>query len=136
VAEPKAALEGPRVEVSRVATVSLGNNPDKPATDKQKQIVNEKPKPAVTATSTSAKKEERAAKKEEPKSETEKSQAKVYSIVVVAQIENGHVTEAWVTNHKAGLDAYEATAIRLARQRRFAKDKTGTERIVLTVSDK
>ena len=39
-----------------------------------------------------------------------------------------------MTNHKTGLDAYEATAIRLAQQRRFPKDKTGTERIVLTVS--
>jgi hypothetical protein len=52
----------------------------------------------------------------------------------VAKIENGRVTEASVTNHKTGLDAYEATAIRLAQQRRFPKDKTGTERIVLTVS--
>jgi len=101
---------------------------DKSTTEKHKQVISEKPK------STTPKREERVEKKEETRSDPNKNLADTYSIVVTAKIENGHVTEAAVANHRAGLDAYEATAIRLAQQRRFPKDKTGTERMVLTVS--
>jgi hypothetical protein len=55
-------------------------------------------------------------------------------IAVVMRIEEGRVSEAYVKEHHPGLEAYEATAIRLARQRRYSKDKAGTETIVVKVS--
>ncbi len=54
-------------------------------------------------------------------------------IAVVVHIEEGRVSEAYVDHHP-GLEAYEATAIRLARQRRYSKDKTGTETTVVKVT--
>jgi hypothetical protein len=55
-------------------------------------------------------------------------------IVVVMNIEEGRVSEAYVKDHQPGLEAYEATAIRLARQRRYPKDKMGTETTVVKVT--
>jgi hypothetical protein len=55
-------------------------------------------------------------------------------IVVVMNIEEGRVSEAYVKDHHPGLEAYEATAIRLARQRRYSKDKMGTETTVVKVT--
>ena len=66
----------------------------------------------------------------------EKSRTKNSSqlIVVVMNIEKGRVSEAYVKDHHPGLEAYEATAIRLARQRRYSKEKTGTETTVVKVT--
>jgi hypothetical protein len=55
-------------------------------------------------------------------------------IVVVVQIEGGRVVEAYVKDHHPGLEAYEATAIRLARQRRYSSDKIGTQTTVVKVT--
>jgi hypothetical protein len=55
-------------------------------------------------------------------------------IPVVIRVEDGHVAEAYVSNHKPGMEAYESTAIRLARQRRYPKDQLGTQTIVFRVS--
>jgi hypothetical protein len=55
-------------------------------------------------------------------------------IVVVVQVEGGRVVEAYVKDHHPGLEAYEATAIRLARQRRYSNDKIGTQTTVVKVT--
>ena len=55
-------------------------------------------------------------------------------IVVVVQIEGGRVVEAYVKDHHPGLEAYEATAIRIARQRRYSNDKIGTQTTVVKVT--
>ncbi len=55
-------------------------------------------------------------------------------IVVVVQIEGGRVVEAYVKDHHPGLEAYEATAIRLARQRRYSNDKIGTQTTIVKVT--
>jgi Flp pilus assembly protein TadD len=55
------------------------------------------------------------------------------SITVVMEIENGRVKYASVPNRRPGLAAYEATAIRIARGRRYAAGKTGQESIVVRV---
>jgi len=55
-------------------------------------------------------------------------------IPVVIRVEDGHVAEAYVSNRKPGLEAFESTAIRLARQRRYPKDQLGTQTIVFRVS--
>ena len=55
-------------------------------------------------------------------------------IPVVIRVEDGHVAEAYVGNHEPGMEAFESTAIRLARQRRYPKDQLGTQTIVFRVA--
>ena len=56
------------------------------------------------------------------------------TIEVVVQIEQGHVTEAFVQNPQAGLGAYEATALRIARERRYPRDTNRKQSLFLKVS--
>jgi hypothetical protein len=56
------------------------------------------------------------------------------TITVVVEIEEGRVTEAFIQQPQQGLAAYEATALRLARQRRFPKGTTRRETITLPVT--
>jgi len=56
------------------------------------------------------------------------------SITVLMEIKNGRVIFASVPNHRPGMEAYEASALRLARQRRYAADKNGQESVVVHVS--
>lgn len=55
------------------------------------------------------------------------------SITVVMEIENGRVKYASIPNRRPDLAAYEATALRIARGRRYAADKTGQESIVIRI---
>ena len=55
------------------------------------------------------------------------------SITVVMEIENGRVKYASVPNRRPGFGAYEATAIRIARGRRYAPGKNGQESIVVRI---
>ena len=56
------------------------------------------------------------------------------TIVVFVRVEEGRVAEAWVKESRKGLEAYEATALRLARQRRYATGASRTESVPVTVS--
>ena len=55
------------------------------------------------------------------------------SITVVMEIENGRVKYASIPNRRPGLGAYEATALRIARGRRYDANKTGQESIVIRI---
>jgi uncharacterized protein DUF4388 len=56
------------------------------------------------------------------------------SINVVMQIENGRVLKASIANHKPGMDSYEALALRIARQRRYAATSTGNQTVTISVA--
>jgi len=56
------------------------------------------------------------------------------SIKVVMQIENGRVLKASIANPKPGMDSYEALALRIARQRRYAATMSGGQTITINVS--
>ncbi len=56
------------------------------------------------------------------------------SIAVAVEIKNGRVTNAAVANHRPGMEGYEASALRIARQRRYSGETTGTESLVVKVS--
>jgi Flp pilus assembly protein TadD len=64
----------------------------------------------------------------------EKSNTSARSITVVMEIKNGFVTYASISNPRPGLGAYEASALRMARQRRYPTNQNGQESIVLRVS--
>src|SRR5687768_14021551 len=55
------------------------------------------------------------------------------SVKVVMQIENGRVLKASIANSKPGMESYEALALRIARQRRYASTVNGGETVTITV---
>jgi hypothetical protein len=58
------------------------------------------------------------------------------TVVVVVEIAEGHVTSAYIQNPQVGLGAYESTALRIARERRYPKDTKRKETVVLKVSER
>ena len=58
----------------------------------------------------------------------------VQSVNVVMKIEKGRVLQASIANHKPGMDNYEALALRIARQRRYASKVTGAETVRVNVT--
>lgn len=60
--------------------------------------------------------------------------AKVQSVKVNLRIENGRVAQASIANHTPGMDAYEALALRIARQRRYPPKATGPEAVMIKVT--
>jgi len=57
-------------------------------------------------------------------------------IQVVMQIENGRVLKASIANPKPGREGYEALALRIARQRRYAPTVSGGQTVTIAVSPK
>lgn len=64
----------------------------------------------------------------------ENAETKSQPIRVVMQIENGRVLNASIPNHSAGMDNFEALALRIARQRRYPTDKNGNETVTISVN--
>jgi glucose/arabinose dehydrogenase len=75
-----------------------------------------------------------AAKPKQAPAEAEPTKSSSQTIAVVVEINEGHVTEAYVKTPQHGMAAYEATALRLARQRRFPKGTNRRETINLQVT--
>lgn len=67
-------------------------------------------------------------------SNTDNTNQKQQAIKVVMQIENGRVVNASIANRKPGMDNYEALALRIARQRRFAPTTNGGQTVTISVS--
>jgi Domain of unknown function (DUF4388) len=70
----------------------------------------------------------------EPAGATKDTSQSLQPIRVVMQIENGRVLKASVANHKAGMDSYEALALRIARQRRYPPTVTGGETVTVSIN--
>ncbi|HJT67800.1 MAG TPA: DUF4388 domain-containing protein [Pyrinomonadaceae bacterium] len=68
-----------------------------------------------------------------PDNTADKTDQKPPSIKVVMQIENGRVVNASIANRKPGMDNYEALALRIARQRRFAPSVNGGQTVTISV---
>jgi hypothetical protein len=71
--------------------------------------------------------------RKEEKQTTPEPEPASQPIKVVMQIENGRVLNASIANHKPGMDSYEALALRIARQRRYAATITGGETVTINV---
>jgi Tfp pilus assembly protein PilF len=63
----------------------------------------------------------------------QKNNSDSQTITVVMEIENGRVKYASISNPRPGLSAYEATALRIARGRRFAAGTNGRESITVRI---
>lgn len=92
--------------------------------------------PVVKPRIATERKEEKRSKPEEKAvaAEAEAPKASPESAIkVVMQIENGRVLKASIANHKPGMDSYEALALRIARQRRYAATVSGGETVTIKV---
>ena len=65
---------------------------------------------------------------------TDNTDEKQQAITVTMQIENGRVVNASIANRKPGMDNYEALALRIARQRRFASTVNGDQKVTISVN--
>lgn len=61
----------------------------------------------------------------------QKANPKSLVVTVSMEIKNGRVTYAAVENRRPGMEAYEASALRIARQRRYPYNKNGQESFVV-----
>ena len=75
-----------------------------------------------------------ASDSDNPKKPPETTVEVVQTIPVVVQIEDGRVSQASLSNHRPGMEGYEAAALRIARQRRYSKAGKHTETIVVKVT--
>ena len=92
----------------------------------------ESPKPSLAAAVKPKKQNKQEGK---PAVETVKdAEPSSQSIRVVMQIENGRVLKASIANPRPGMDSYEALALRIARQRRYAATTNGGETITINVN--
>ena len=66
--------------------------------------------------------------------QTSAATAEIHSVKVVLQIEGGRVTQASIANHRSGMEAYEALALRIARQRRYPSKGATQEMVSIRVS--
>jgi hypothetical protein len=113
------------VAASTETTLATRPSPTSPS------VVAEKPEPARQLTP----RNNRRSVNVEPKLEKPiNTEQKLQSIKVVMQIENGRVVNASVANRKPGMDNYEALALRIARQRRFAATVNGGQTVTISVS--
>jgi Flp pilus assembly protein TadD len=55
-------------------------------------------------------------------------------ITVVIEVQNGRITFASVKNHRRGMEAYEASALRLVRERKYPSNKNGQDSVVVRIS--
>jgi uncharacterized protein DUF4388 len=56
------------------------------------------------------------------------------SVKVLLQIEGGRVAKASIANPRSGMEAYEAMALRIARQRRFPSNNASQETVTIKVN--
>ncbi|HEX8709785.1 MAG TPA: DUF4388 domain-containing protein [Pyrinomonadaceae bacterium] len=62
------------------------------------------------------------------------SGAKAETIKVFVRVEKGRVTAGSVEEHRPGMEAYEATALRIARARRYDANASGRETLLITIN--
>ena len=70
-----------------------------------------------------------------PSPEPTAARKEFVEITVELKIQDGRVAEAHVGNRQAGAEAFEATALHIARQRRYAPGTSRTETLVLRVAN-
>jgi hypothetical protein len=56
------------------------------------------------------------------------------TIKVIVQVEKGRVSSAFVGEHRPGMEAYEALALRIARARRYPATASGQDTVLLKIN--
>jgi hypothetical protein len=134
-AAAETAVQPSQVHVAPVAVEPEALKPPvavvKPNRTERKEEKRTKPE---VKSETQAVAEAQPVKEPEPKQEPKPEQPTSQSIKVVMQIENGRVLKASIANPKPGMDSYEALALRIARQRRYAATTNGGQTVTISVN--
>ncbi|HKS09169.1 MAG TPA: DUF4388 domain-containing protein [Pyrinomonadaceae bacterium] len=123
------------VGLSTVIAVTGGFSASPPvvAAEAPRPVVSQNPNPSPSVSSVLPSHPTKS--KPRPKSSnTETTDQKQQPITVVMQIENGRVLKASIANPKPGRESYEALALRIARQRRYAQTLNGGQTVTIAVS--
>jgi hypothetical protein len=51
------------------------------------------------------------------------------------EVEKGRVARSFVVEHRQGMEAYEALALKIARQRRYSESASGQETIAVRINE-
>ena len=121
---PVVAAEAPR------ATVPSNPSPSASSVEPSRPLVSAKPKVRPKTVNT-----DNTENTDQAEQKVETNQ-KEQPISVVMQIENGRVLKAAIANPTPGRESYEALALRIARQRRFAPTVSGGQTVTIAVSPK
>jgi hypothetical protein len=62
--------------------------------------------------------------------------AKAQTVRVRVEVERGRVRQSFVEEHRPGMEAYEAAALRIARQRRYAETVNGQDTVLLKINER
>lgn len=125
------------VGLSTVIAVTGAFNTNSPAVAAAEppKIATPNPSPSVSSVSPVRPLVTSTKPKARPKTgNTDNTDNKTEPIKVTMQIENGRVLKASIANHKPGRESYEALALRIARQRRYAATANGGQTVTITVS--
>ncbi|MFN2455817.1 MAG: DUF4388 domain-containing protein [Pyrinomonadaceae bacterium] len=60
--------------------------------------------------------------------------ANAQTVKVIVQVDKGRVTQAFVEQPRPGLDSVEALALRIARERRYAKSSSGQDAVLVKIN--
>jgi hypothetical protein len=67
-------------------------------------------------------------------SASERAGVSARTVKVVVRVERGRVSEAFVEEHRPGMEAYEALALRIARGRRYSLASSGQETVAVNIN--
>ncbi|HEV7860069.1 MAG TPA: DUF4388 domain-containing protein [Pyrinomonadaceae bacterium] len=62
--------------------------------------------------------------------------AKAQTVKVRLEVEKGRVRQSFIEEHRPGMEAYEALALRIARQRRYPETVNGQDTILLKINER
>ena len=127
-----AVLIGVGLSTVIAVTGGFSANPPVVAAEAPPPITSSNPPPSVLSVQPV-----RTTAKPKPKPKTvttDVTDKKDQPITVNLQIENGRVLKASVANSKPGMESYEALALRIARQRRYAANVNGGQTVTVSVS--
>lgn len=72
--------------------------------------------------------------RESTASRGERESLSTQTVRVIVEVENGHVSQARIEEHKPGLEAYETLAMRIARSRRYAATANGQDTVTVKIN--
>ena len=110
-------------------------DPAKQSTPAQPSIKTKEPLAAPKPESVPAPSPSAVAETPRPSPEPTAARKEFVEIAVELKIQDGRVAEAHVGNRRPGAEAFEATALHIARQRRYPPGTSRTETVVLRVAN-
>ena len=135
-AAPK-SLTDPKIPTTPplVGEFGFSLEPTKQSIPEQPSIKAKEPLPTAKPESIPSPPEPAVAEAPRPSPEPTAARKEFVEVTVELKIQDGRVAEAHVGNRQPGAEAFEATALHIARQRRYPPGTSRTETLVLRVAN-